>query len=258
MGHIRLGRLPKTKKWEQVIYHLAESSSGVEVIADKVIDASQLGIDTLKSDKGLILSYWILSYLLWQAKGSDFFDSLSRIGIRKPEDSSALSLISNISEYLSNEITELKERTIYSELSQQAFRETLTYIISSSSSSLFQTTYEETILKFKQFSTGRNFAIISRIFFSSILRRYLQFFISKESSNHISTSSQFESVYDLVDFNTDLNNYCYQTCKIIEDFAGGWFSKKSWEGKISQEDVEGFIYVAIKKIQKEINSEIEN
>ena len=63
MGHIRLGRLPKTKKWQQVVNHLSDASTGIEDLADKVVDASSIGIKKLKNESGLVLSYWLLSLL---------------------------------------------------------------------------------------------------------------------------------------------------------------------------------------------------
>lgn len=44
-------------------------------------------------------------------------------------------------------------------------------------------------------------------------------------------------------------------CEIVEDFAGGWYSKRNWQGEISEHDAEGFVAVAIDKLRAEIARE---
>ena len=59
-------------------------------------------------------------------------------------------------------------------------------------------------------------------------------------------------VFGSAEFNAALDLHCRQASKIVEEFAGSWFSKTNWERGISPEDVRGFAWVALKKLRAEL------
>src|SRR5215469_16132475 len=62
MGHIRLGTLPKTQKWNQVV-NLIASGGDVERIAAASADAAEHGLERAAHDEGLAHAFWLLTQI---------------------------------------------------------------------------------------------------------------------------------------------------------------------------------------------------
>lgn len=59
MGHIRLGTLPRTRKWIQVL-DLIGGGAGTPEVAAATMEASQRGLAKAASDPGLVHTVWLL------------------------------------------------------------------------------------------------------------------------------------------------------------------------------------------------------
>jgi hypothetical protein len=95
-------------------------------------------------------------------------------------------------------------------------------------------------------ATKKQFSTLARDFFSRLTERYLAYFLSRR------TSSQFRSVPDNREFREALSLHCRQASKIVEDFAGGWYSKANYEGEITPRKAANFVHVALTKPRKEL------
>ena len=62
MGHIRLGLLPRTLKWQQVVALLAEAAP-VDRIAAASADAAEAGLRRASDDPALAHSFWLLTQI---------------------------------------------------------------------------------------------------------------------------------------------------------------------------------------------------
>jgi hypothetical protein len=256
MGHIRLGRLPKSRKWAEVVDLLATRESDVDGIARKTVTAAGDQLQSLSNEPGLYLNYWLLTQLAWLSQGPDYFDSLKAIGIDLRDDQSAMGFIARVGEFGNKAARAKGKGSIFAELGSQSMKEVLGRILSEKSESLFGQDRSDIQRTFREVASQKQFAKLSRLFFSSFLNRYLQFFLSKEISNHVGENKGFGSIKDVKDFDDALHQYCFQSARIIEDFAGGWYSKRNWQGDISERDAQGFIYVALKKIKDELGTEV--
>ena len=70
MGHTRLGKLPTTQKWLDLVRRIAGSgvsggvltaASYVEVIAAQTLEASRAGLDNAKHDSGVLYAFFLLT-----------------------------------------------------------------------------------------------------------------------------------------------------------------------------------------------------
>lgn len=256
MGHIRLGRLPKTWKWKQVIGLLADGRASVKEIAESTAVAAANAFKNFDSDPGLPYCYWLLTQITWHAKSDDFYEILELLDLDVRDETSALGFVAKVSSHATSEIKDLGKTTIFTEIAQLSMREVLTEIISERSQTLFGTTTEDIRLACASLAAKKQFGLLSRQFFSNFLNRTLQFFISKEISNHVGGGKSFEDVEAVEDFEVALDSFCYQSSKIVEDFAGGWYSKRNWEGDISYDDARKFVHVAIEKLKSELAMEV--
>src|SRR5437773_658295 len=75
MGHIRLGRLPKTLRWRQVLDLLGEASLDTPAIARATTFAAERRLQDLARDPTLTYAFWLLTRLTTAARHffGDFF-----------------------------------------------------------------------------------------------------------------------------------------------------------------------------------------
>ena len=259
MGHIRLGRLPKTKNWSQVVSLLDNHESDVSDIAKQTLFAAKKAYRNFDSDPGVVYCYWLLTRLTWHAR-SDSFDKAieEHLGINLSNQQSSLGVVSKISDHAAQQIKQMGKSTIFTDIAQLSMRQTLSEIIGEKTNTLFGSTSEDIHLAFRSLATKKQFALLSRRYFSTFLNRVIQFFINKEISNHVGGESRFKNIDEVSKFEDALSAYCYQSAKIVEDFAGGWYSKKNWQGDISQEDARKFVHVALRKFRDELALESKN
>ena len=60
MGHLRLGRLPKTQRWNEVIQLLETAPDNTLAIAEKTLLASEGRLRELAHDPSIAYSFWLL------------------------------------------------------------------------------------------------------------------------------------------------------------------------------------------------------
>ena len=76
--------------------------------------------------------------------------------------------------------------------------------------------------------------------------------MSRENSKHVGQNRCFENIDEHTAFNKALAVHCKQTAVIVQNFAGGWYSKTAYETGITPQDAEAFIAVALKKLLSEL------
>src|SRR5215203_5013423 len=93
MGHVRLGRLPKTQRWRQVVDLLTTSTDDIGVLADATATAAERRLRQLRNDASFAYCFWLLTRISWASRGEDFPGALAESGIqvrgdagRHPED----------------------------------------------------------------------------------------------------------------------------------------------------------------------------
>lgn len=255
MGHIRTGRLPKIRGWKQVIALLDSVDSSSSEIAAATAKAAKDFFSQKRSDPALAFSYWLLTQITSRAKSENYLEEIRKIGLDISKARSAFDFLGLIATFTRAQIKLRGETFPISEFAQLSLREVLTETIGQQSQTLFSTTQEDVILACRKYSTPNQFAKLARLYFAKVLNRVLQFFISKETPNKIGLERKFKDISDLSSFNLALEAYCYQSAKIVEEFAGGWYSKRNWQGEISEHDAKGFISVAMEKLRAEIARE---
>jgi hypothetical protein len=255
MGQIRTGKLPKIRGWKQVIALLDSADSSSSEIAAATAKAAKDFFSQKRSDPALAFSYWLLTQITSRAKSENYLEEIKKIGLDVSKTKNAFDFLGRIATFTRAQIKLRGETFPISEFAQLSLREVLTETIGQQSQTLFGTTQEDVILACRKYSTPNQFAKLSRIYFSKVLNRVLQFFISKESPNKIGLERKFKDISDLSSFNFALEAYCFQSAKIVEEFAGGWYSKRNWQGEISEHDAKGFVSVAMEKLRAEIARE---
>ena len=256
MGHLRLGVLPKTRKWHQVIA-LIECGARAGQIANATIRAAERGLELAARDPGLAEATFLLTQIPLAARSNDFSGSLRRAGLDVSDGPSLMDIVGGLTDAVDSRLWEKGGRSDLGEMAQMAAAETIPSLVADRIGGLFETTAEDIQAAFAALATVRQFSILSRRFFSRLTHRYLNYFLSRELSNHIGESHRFTTLAQQCEFSDALELHCRQATVIIEDFSGEWFSKTKWERSgISRGDAGRFAYAAIKKITEELKQGI--
>ncbi len=257
MGSLRLGRLPKTLRWRELINLLDEMPTDTSAVARKTAEAAETQLRLLGKDKALTYCFWLLTRITWAARSPDFADSLGDTGIELTPDSSILAFVARVSDRVSREVQGHPESGPFGELASLALRSALSNTIGQHGRSLFGSSVEDLQDALRSYSRQAQFGTLSRHFFGDFFSRTLRYFVDKELSNHVGEGHGLSNIGESQAFGESLNTYAFQSARIMEDFAGGWYSKHNWEqqGRINQDEAGRFVAVALRKLRMELKRE---
>jgi hypothetical protein len=253
MGHIRLGTLPKTQKWNQVVSLIAVGAD-VEPIAAASADAAEHGLERASQDEGLAHAFWLLTQIPQAARHYNFSERLWELGLTGLSSRPTLfEIVAAFTRAIDGHVRERGKRTDLGEMAQHAASDTLASLAGRDLPSLFAPTASDVQRALAKLGTSDRFSIVARDFFSRLTSRSLGYFLSRELSKHVGPNKRFAAVGDHSDFTDALDLHCRQASRIIKEFSGGWYGKiLQQEKQISQDDARDFAHVAFKKLRAEL------
>ena len=251
MGHVRLGRLPQTRKWQHVVGLLGASAPIDEVAAASAV-AAESALRGAIADPALTQTVWLLTQLPLAARSANFEAALRGLGLRIDAEPRLLDLVGAVTEAVDRHTARAGGRTDLGELAQQAAAESLTAIIGRTLPSLFTPTPEEVRKALGRLAAKDRYGELARDFFAGLTRRYLDYYLSRELSQHVGPQRRLPTITGHVDFNQALDLHCREASRIVQDFAGSWYTKAQFEGRITPERASRFAFVALRKIVAEL------
>lgn len=252
MGHLRLGELPRTRKWQQVV-GLIDGGAGTAQVATATITAAEQGLAHAGEDKGLIETIWLLTQLPLAARADDYPTMLQRAGLEVSSSPTLMELVGAFADAVDRRIGANGGRTDLGEMAQMAAVETLNRVVAERTQSLFATTAADVQKELAGLATNKQFSVFARQFFARLTERYLDYFLSRALTLQVGDGKRFATLAQQAQFSEALGTHCKEASKIIEEFSGGWFSKTNWEkGGISRKEAAGFAHVAMKKVAAEL------
>jgi hypothetical protein len=97
MGHIRLKRLPATRKWREVVA-LLMAGAPVEQVAFASSDATEKALHEARSDPVLAYSLWLLTQVPLAARAPDFPDAAWKLGLNIRREPSLFEVVGAFSD----------------------------------------------------------------------------------------------------------------------------------------------------------------
>lgn len=256
MGHVRIGRLPKTILWQNVVGLIDDSPDDIPAVASGTVAAAEVRLRQLANDPSLVYCFWLLTRLTSASREDNFAQALERVGLPIPSTDSALAYISEINDQVRADLTPYTLSGPFGEIASLALRRALSETIGLHGRSLFGSSLEDVQRAFRAHSTPTRFGELARSFFGDFIARTLRYFVEREVSNLVGTTHVMRTVNDSRQFTMALDSYARDSARIVEEFAAGWYSKHNWEtgGAISQEEAQGFVAVALRKLRTELKS----
>ncbi len=250
MGHLRLGRLPRTQQWKEVIALLSVESDASQV-AETTLRAAESGFNKLADDAGFRYVVWLLTQLPIAAREDDFAAALRRRGLRVSERPDLLDIVGALTEAVDKRLRDSRARTDLSDIAQRAAGHTLQQVLGRESS-LFGESSETVQFRLARFATATQFGHVARVFFAHLSARFLDYHLSRELSNHVGRGQRFATSRDLERFRKALARHCWEAARIVESFSGGWLSKTRFQqGQVSADGSARFAAYALTKLRNE-------
>lgn len=251
MGDNRLGVLPQTRRWQEVIDLVGLGASSANIAA-ATLDAAEKEFAQAANDPTLTRVFWLLAQLPDAARSTDFAEALRDLGFSVSDRPSAAELGAAFTEAVDREIDGRRARTGLGEVAQFAAVETLSAFLRDRSPALFGSSPDDVRAQLGTLATEVQFGRFARTFFSRFAERFLSYFISRELPRHIGPGGRFASLEEQREFRSALALHCTQASRIVEDFAGGWYSKARFERDLSEARAARFLGYAFKKLRGEL------
>ncbi len=256
MGHTRLGRIPKSQKWDAIVALMADGTGGslsdsICEIAALTLDAASTALENGKGDAGLQYTFYLLTQIALAAREGDWNGRLAELGINLGENASIFDLASEVQYAIDDYVSEHRHATDISEMAQQAAGEVLVSLAGDRSVTLFGSGNGELQTAVRELSTKSGVSRLGQAFFGRFTARFLDFYLSRITASQAG-GDRLRNVGDISAFNSALRAHCEQSAKIVHDFCGGWYSKTEYEQGIDLRSTSRFMAVAMRKMSREL------
>jgi hypothetical protein len=254
MGHERIGVLPRTKPWKELITQIgsfSSSSESISQIARSTLKNVRKQYEYIDQDSGVQASYEFLVLLSHSFQKNDPAQFLVDHKIIVEGNITLLKIAKALKDYVKPNINS----TEYGAIAQSAAIDALTDWFQSNLTNelrLFDESVPST-LYLKKLSNGSGFCEISRMYFANFTERYLKYFLEREASSHIYNIEERNRFSIEIENHIDkISRHAFETSKITQSFAAGWFNKNVKNNIPSRKKIEGFLNIAFGKMKGEL------
>ncbi len=252
MGHVRLGVLPQSRKWRQVVAELRHGASVAEIAA-LAAEAAETSLQATAADPAFLHAFWLLTQVPLAARGPAFAEDLGRLGIMVADHPGLLDVVAAISAAVDRHARNQGGRTDLGEMAHMAAVESLTAVVAPTLPSLFGPSPEEVQRAIGRLASGGHFSTLAREFFARLMQRTLDYYLSRELSKHTGAGERFRDDGARSQFDQAQDRHCREASRIVEEFAGGWYGKNVYQGEGLTTDAVGrFAPIAFKKVRAEL------
>jgi hypothetical protein len=257
MGHERVGVLPKSKRWRDIVGQIAESGYGradVTDIARDTIKGVANRLAFVQRDPGVVSSFAFLVALAVASRSDDPRGVLAGVGILLPGNTTPLALAKAVHRWVPTQDGSVE----YRELAKAAVVDAIGDWADAnrpSSTPLFSLG-DEAFDLWRPAGTPSGFCELSRLFFAHFTERYLSYFLEREASAALPSVEHRDDFKRQLRSHVDLvSQHAFETAKITQSFSAGWFAKSTANGMPSEESIGAFLAVAFRKMRAELSLE---
>jgi uroporphyrinogen-III synthase len=109
VGHIRLGVLPKSRKWQQVVEQL-RLGADVAAVAGFAAEAAETSLKGASNDPAFLHAFWLLTQIPLAARGPAFAEDLRRLGLEVSNQPSLMDVAAAFSGAVGSRAAKADER----------------------------------------------------------------------------------------------------------------------------------------------------
>lgn len=269
MGHERVGTLPKTQKWRGLVGQIAglgrsgagSSGAGGPGAEVPVVEVAEIAEQTVRNvsdqfrrahlDAGVRAAFEFLVLLAVAGRSPDPRGVLSEHGIEIPERTTALSFAKAANSWLalnedSPEYRQMARSTVSDTISAW-YREN-----KPPQDRLFEPP-EDPFSVWRKAGSGTGFCELARLYFASFTERHLNYFLEREASAVLPGFGERDQFGERLEEHVEgVSKHAFETARIAQSFAAGWFNNNAMDGVPDQEAIGRFLSVAFGKIRGDL------
>ena len=251
MGHERSGTLPRTQQWLSVVDQIAEfpEEGKVSDVAKATISNVRRQFLQIHRDDGVKAAF-------------GFLIALSRSSVSVQSEDPYVDLSSNpsplrISLNLSKWVKAHTNSFEYADIAQKAATDTVgKWTRQQQQQQTIFPEYSDAAEVWRKAGDGGGFCEVARLFFANFTERYLNYFLEREASAVLPSVQERDEFSDLLEEHIDaVSDHAFETARIAQSFAAGWYNNHAREEMPSNEEIERFLAVAFGKIREELMRE---
>ena len=254
MGHIHLGRLPRTKLWQDVVT-LLDANADVAAIAAGSAQAAEKSLLDASADPVFVEAVRLLISIPMAARHVDFGHELRRLGLDIGSDPTLFDILGATGTQIGRIHSTETDRTDLGELAGRALFAGISSVIGRDLPGLFGPSTEDVRLSFRKFSYSSGIAVLTRAFFGTLVGGSLSYWLDRALASRIGAERRFADVSQKTDFDRALHLHANEATRIIQEFSGGWVGKQMHDkGRIDPTAARNFGHVCLKKIVEELQA----
>lgn len=257
MGHERIGFLPRTKQWNAIVDQLSSydgNEDTVTKIASDTLDCIKKTYEQMPFDESVVKAIKYLATLSYSANQDDQVKFLNENGYQADAKISLFSLMLSAQKYIETETGSLEVNKIAKDAALQAI---VTYQQEHQRAqlSLFES---ETETVWKNVGSAAAFCELARTFFSAFTDRQIKYYIERSAASEINDYRILQSFSNTLSTQADaIANHAFETSKIMQSFAAGWYNNYASNTLPSDEKVASFLRVSFGKMREEFRREVD-
>lgn len=252
MGHIRIGTLPATRRWQDVIGLISEGAEAPR-LAEAVTHAWEKAFNAVRNDAGFREAVWLLMQVGAAGKSRDPTEHLASIGVEVSGASSVVEVAIALNAAMERRLASTRQRSDFGELAQRALVSAVTDQLQQSMPTLLESTAEDVSGAVKKYGKDKAFGKLAREFFGRMTNECLSYFLSKTLPAQVGEGRRFATTGQLAEFEQAMRTHCTEAAEIVESYSSGWFSKQLWEeGKITRDSAERYGWFGLEKMRGEL------
>ena len=268
MGSHLLTGMPRTGRYTRVIALLGDSAGGggaagvapgtLAQVADATLDAALVGLALARADAGLAYCVYLLARTARAAREPDLLLALADAGlptpaaisglpdipvVTSPADLTPFDLTSGYIAAVDRRLRRAGGRTDIGELAQLGAAESLSVLGNGGGeqASLFGLSVGPAVPDaLRAASTPPGFGRLASDFFARFVRRFVEYHLSRELSNHVGPGRRFAHADAHDEFLRQLGDHCQVCASVVRPFAGQWYAKRDRLGDLTEPRAQGF------------------
>jgi hypothetical protein len=260
MGHERIGFLPKSQSWSHIIDQLSQlsqfSNSDIPVrqIANQTLENIRKQYQSMPYNESVIKAIQYLATLSISANEKEQIQFLANSGINIKDNISLFSLAVNAKNYITTENESLEVNKI----TQDAVLESIATYENNNRNNQLSLFSEESQNIWAKIGSGSAFCELARGFFASFTDRYLRYYLERAAANSINDYKRLDQFsHNLTEEVSEISHHAFETSKIMQSFAAGWFNNHSASGIPAKDDIVSFLKLSFEKMREEFRREAE-
>jgi len=257
LGHERLGVLPKTIAWRLIVNEMsgyALGASQISSIAKNTLQQVQRQFNSLENDPSIKSAFEFLLQVAYAFQKNDPLKYLIDNKVIESKELSVLKLARAINNYKKEEVISKEYQTFARQAAIDAINNWYYNNLERGQNLFTEGIDSESI--FRKAADGSGFCELSRLYFSKFTERYLKYFLEREASAVITNLKERKRFNEEIEKHINqISKHAFETSKITQSFAAGWFNKNVKDNFPEDRKVRGFLSRALGKMKGELLQE---